>query len=482
MSESILLMKKIIPLSLFTAATQLSAETGLTIYNQNIAVVRETIPLKLEQGEISISFDQATAQVRADSVVLRDPAGKVNFTILEQGYRNDPVTEGLLLDHFEGTTIQFEKSLPDGTIKTVEGKIVRSGYGGGRKSSPIIESDGKMQFALPGRPVFPALGEDSILRPTLSWKIDSEAAATLDAQLSYLSSGFNWQATYNIIAPEKGETVSLTGWVTLTNTSGTDFKDAQIKLVAGDVNVTRPEAAAHLGFSGGMRAKSRNRENKVTEKSFDDFHIYGLPRKIDLRDQETKQVEFLRSDAVKARKVYIYEPTQNRFYGGWNFNRSNETWPSEVATFWEFDNIRENGLGVPLPAGVMRFYRSDNADGNLEFVGENRIPHTPQKESVRLQTGTSFDLVGEKLITNFKASSNEKWARESMKITVKNRSKEEKTIIIREPLWRWSNWKIENPSMKFKKVDSRTIKFSVTLAPDAVKEITYTAFYSSEPQ
>lgn len=468
---------------LIALISPLAAETGITIYNQNVAVIREDVPLKLTDGISKVTFDRATAQVRPDSVVLRDPDGKVTFSILEQGYRNDPVSESLLLHHFEGKSISFEKIYPDGKVVLIQGKVIRSGHGV-HNQSPIIQmTDNSMQFSLPGKPIFPALGDDSILRPTLSWKIGSQEAAELDAQLSYMTGGFTWESTYNVVAPEEGETVSLNGWVTLKNTSGTGFSDAKFKLVAGNVNVIHPSSAMD---PSGVLASSRGRNKdfgQVREKAFDDFHLYTLPRKLSLWDQETKQIEFLRSDAVQASKVYVYAPAINyRFYGSWNFgSMKSARFSEQVHTSWEFENTEKNGLGVPFPAGTVRFYRSDEADGNLEFVGENKITHTPKNEKISVSTGTAFDLLGERTVTNFSASSKAKWARESIKITLKNRSKKEKTIIIREPLWRWNNWKIEKPSMKFTKVNSNLIEFRVTLAPDTTKDVTYTGYYSAEP-
>ncbi len=477
-------MKIISTLTLSVLALPLIADTGITIYNQNIAVVRETLPIKLGNGVSSVLFDRATAQVRPDSVVLRDPNGKVPFSILEQSYRNDPVSEGLLLQYFEGKEIPFKTTTADGRETMTTGTIIRSGYGQGRNQSPIVKIDGSLQFGLPGQPIFPALGDNSILRPTLSWQIEAPAAADFNAQLSYLTGGFNWQATYNIVAPEKGETVTLNGWVTLTNRSGSNFQDGRIKLVAGDVNVVQPQNDGRA-MEVMMRMKSDDPFGggtpRVEEKAFDDFHLYTLPRQINLRDQETKQVEFLRSEKLQAEKVYIYAPVGLRYRGSWNNGNDGSQWPKDVSTYWEFENNKENGLGVPLPGGVVRFYRSDNADGNLEFVGENTIEHTPNNEQVRVKTGTAFDLVGERTITSFEASNKKETVRETFKITVKNRSKEEKTIIVREPLWRWHNWKIETPSMDFKKVDAHTIEFSVTLQPDSTQDLSYTAFYSAEP-
>ncbi|MFT3991343.1 MAG: hypothetical protein QM680_08020 [Luteolibacter sp.] len=459
-----------------------AAQPAITIYNQGIAVVRESVPLDFKKGENTLAFDRATALVIPDSVVLRDPEGKTAFTILEQSYRNDPVSQGLLLSQFEGQTIPFRISYPDGKEEEKSGKVIRSGYvPGGGDTSPIIEMDGKLRFTLPGEPLFPSLGDGSILRPTLSWKINAPAAAKSDGQLSYLTSGFNWQASYNLVAPEEGEEVTLTGWVTVTNNSGTLFENAKMKLIAGDVNVVpRISTRGRVKSLAAPMVEMAELEDKIEEKAFDDFHLYTLPRPITLRDKETKQVELLRSPKVHATKKYLYYPTSiYRYSGGIATNEnSGQSFTKDVAIFWEFKNSEENGLGVPLPAGNMRFYRADNKDGNLEFVGENTIKHTPKNEELSLTTGNAFDLVGERKITHFQSNERQKWMKESVEITVKNRSKTAKTITVRENLWRWSNWKLENPNIEFTKKNANTIEFAVPLAPDEEKKVTYTAHYT----
>lgn len=458
-----------------------SAETALTIYNQNLAVVRETVSLELTAGVNSVSFDRATAQVLADSVVLRDPTGNATFSILEQSYRNDPVSQWLLLGYFEGQTIDFRTTYPDGKVEVTPGKIVRSGYvPGGQPQEPIIEVDGKLRFELPGEPLFPTLGDGSILRPTLGWQIQSQADAKFDAQLSYLSNGFSWEADYNLVAPEKGNTVTLTGWVTVENSSGTNFDDAKIKLVAGDVNIIETPNIRRQQMALSSRMEMADNVG-VKEKAFDDFHLYTLPRPLTIRDKETKQVEFLRAPEIEATKKYVYDPASMiRFGGGSPQTQPMQgmTFPKDVAIYWEFKNEETNGLGVPLPAGRMRFYRSDDADGNLEFVGENNIDHTPRNEKVSVYTGNAFDLVGEREVSNFERNERADWMKETVEITVKNRSKEPKEIIVREHLWRWLNWKIENASMAHEKKDAQTVEFIVQLAPDEEKTITYTANYS----
>lgn len=470
-------MKKLLMMSLAITGGS-SAEVAVTIYNENLAVVRDTLPIELKAGENLVTYDRATAQVIPDSVVLRDPTGAVQFALREQSYRNDPVSQGLLLSLFEGKSIPFQKVYPDGKVEMINGKVVRSGYQpGGRQSSPVIETDKGLQFSLPGEPIFPSLGDNSILRPTLSWTLGAREAVNFDAQLSYLSRGLTWEASYNLVAPEEGELVNLSGWITAKNLSGTSFENAKIKLVAGDVNV-QPELVAGRGMRNKMAMAEMSMDLGVAEKAFDDFHLYTLPRPINLQDQETKQVEFLRSAKVQATKSYLYAPVNYRFQGHRNIDRNNDNFSSkDVAIYWNFSNTEENGLGVAMPAGTVRFYREDSADGNLEFVGENRIDHTANNEDLKIYTGNAFDLVGERKVTDFESNEREKWVKETIQVTLKNRSKKPQTITTREYLWRWSNWKIETDE-KFEKTDSSTIEFTHTLQPDEVRTFKYLVIYS----
>ena len=207
-----------ISLSLFLIAMPLYAEPALTIYNQNFAVVRETVPLDLKVGVTESRYADMVSQLEPDSVILRDPAGKAKFQILEQNYRNDPVTEALLLSLFEGKTIDFFVKQPNKPDVTIQGKIVRSGYKS--NTQPVIEVNGKLQFSLPGQPIFPNLGDDTVLNPTLAWKIESAKESKFDAELAYVTGGFSWEADYNLVSPEKGNAVDVVGWVTITNDSG----------------------------------------------------------------------------------------------------------------------------------------------------------------------------------------------------------------------------------------------------------------------
>ncbi len=245
------------------------AQPALTIYNQDFAVVRDTVPLNLKAGVNSVTYAEATARVEPDSVILRDPGGKHSLQILEQNYRNDPVSQALLLSLFEGKTIDFENIRMKDNTQTreiIRGKIIRSGFvPGGNAEQPIIEVNGKLQFSLPGMPLFPDLGDDTILKPALNWLLQSDKPGKFDAEIGYITGGFTWEADYNLVSPEKGDMVDLVGWVTMNNQSGKTFRDAKIKLMAGDVNRIQPQVRTRysnaLGTARAMAWQSRSRRD-----------------------------------------------------------------------------------------------------------------------------------------------------------------------------------------------------------------------------
>jgi hypothetical protein len=478
-------MKTILLFSTILMTASAFAEPALTIYNQNFGVIRETLPLDLKEGWNDAQFAGVTAQVEPDSVVLRDPSGRAAFQVLEQSYRNDPVSEAMLLSFFEGEMIDFVQREPQKPDRTVRGRIIRSGFvPGGQPVQPIIQVDDQLQFNLPGSPRFPKLGDETILKPTLSWKIASSAAVKFNAELAYISAGLNWLASYNIVAPENTQEIDLVGWVTVTNQSGTTFRDARLKLMAGDVHKIQPvpvtAPAAHRFAMKSMAERAQ--VPAVTEKSFDEFHLYTIANPTTLRDKETKQVEFVRATGIKASRIYVYDGAA---IPGWRVGMTFGGDPGygvesskKVAVYREFKNSKENHLGMALPAGRVRFYTREEADASLQFVGENTLDHTPKDELIRLYVANSFDLVGERKRTDFKVSESNHWADESFEIKVRNRKKEPVEIRVVEHLYRWVNWELTAKSADFEKKNAQTIEFRLPLQPDEEKVVTYKVHYT----
>jgi len=479
-------MKKIAASLLFAAALAAGAQPALTIYNQNFAVVRDTVPLDLKAGANAVIYSGATAQVEPDSVILRDPAGKHSLQILEQNYRNDPVSQELLLSLFEGKTIDFQNIRTKDSTQVpeiIQGKIVRSGFvPGGGSEQPIIEVNGKLQFSLPGEPLFPDLGNDTILKPAFNWLLQSDQPGAFDAEVGYITEGFDWSASYNLVSPEKGDLVDLVGWITINNNSGKTFEDAKIKLMAGDVNKIQPQnrPIAYGMVRQAMVMDAMAAEAPpVTEKAFDEFHLYSIARPTTLHDHETKQVEFVHAEKMYAPTIYVYDGAEGYQFYGLNYDQGyGQSDNKKIIVQREFKNAETNQLGIALPAGKLRFYRRDD-DGQLQFVGENTIDHTPCNETVRVTTGNAFDLVGERKQTDFHVDTSEKWIDESFEIKLRNRKKTDAVEIrVVEHLYRWNNWTITAKSDDFVKKDSQTIEFRIPVKPDEEKTVTYTVHYS----
>ena len=478
-----------------------ASQPSLTIYNEEFAVVRQEIPLDLKPGENQVTVSDITMHLEPDSVILRDPAGKHAVQVLEQNYRADPVSEMMLLSLYEGQTIGFENQ---GQI--IKGKVIRSGYTphdyfamnrygqnyyqqqmSGASQTPVIEVDGQLRFSLPGTPVFPRLTDDTILKPRLEWVLSADKPGKFPAEFSYVTGGMTWEADYNIVAPEKGDVVDIVGWVTMDNQSGRTFENARIKLMAGDVNkiqqgvngriVNRLENYAAMGAAV--------YSPPVTEKAFDEYHLYTLERRTTLRDRETKQVEFIRAAGVTTKQVYIYDGVKidpNRYNGwAWENIRNDHSYGTEsnpkIWVMREFRNSDANHLGMPLPKGRVRFYRRSD-DGQIEFTGENVIDHTPHDETVRIYTGNAFDLTGERRRTNYIVETGKSTATESFEIKVRNHKKEPVEVRVVEHLYRALTWDIASSSSEYKKTDSHTIEFPVSIAPDEEKTISYTAHYT----
>jgi hypothetical protein len=499
-------LASVIAICAMSLAADEAAQPSLTVYNQNFAVVRQELPLDLKAGVNNVRVTDITMHLEPDSVILHDPTGKHPVQVLEQNYRADPISESLLLSLYEGKTIDFLVQR-EGRQEVVPGKIIRSGYAPhnymamnrygsqyyqaqmayaqGVNEQPIIEIEGKLRFGLPGTPMFPSLGDDSVLKPTLQWLLSSDRAGSLRAEFSYVTGGLTWEADYNIVAPDKGDLVELVGWVTMDNQSGKSFENARIKLMAGDVNKVQPgQESDQLRSMSGAIAINGRMMTPVSEKAFDEYHLYTLARATTLLDRETKQVEFIRATGVPTKRIYVYDGVKidaNR-YNGWNWDniRNDYSYGTEsnpkIWVMREFVNSEANHLGMPLPKGRVRFYRRDGSQ--IEFTGENVIDHTPRDETVRVYTGNAFDLIGERRRTDYKLDTDKHTLDESFEIKVRNHKKEPADVRVVEHLYRWITWDVPAKSSTYRKIDSQTIEFPVALAADGEKTISYTVHYT----
>jgi hypothetical protein len=446
---------------------------SLTIYNQGTALVQDRRTFELTAGVSTLDFTDVAASIDPTSVSfvsLTDPRGT---SVLEQNYVFDLVGSGALLERYLDQ--QIEIVAQDGT--TFSGQLL-SGRGGEiilrtNEGQVLVISQANIRDLR-----FPALPDGLITRPTLRWMLNVANAGRQQVELTYLTGGISWTADYILTLANNKQSLDLNGWVTLTNTSGASFRDAQLKLIAGDVNrLPEPqmmEMAPMPTVAAGYAAR-----DQVQQREFFEYKLYEVQRPVTVRDNETKQVEFVTGTGITASTFYVYDSSAPLYgyYGPITDQYYGQTGVTDVQNWLEFSTGEASGLGADLPAGRVRVYQQD-VDGAALLIGENQIDHTPKGEDVQIFLGNAFDLVGERLQTNFQLIG-ANVLEETYQITLRNR-KEDETVQIRVPehLFRWSNWEILTSSDAYTKKDSGTIEFRVDVPPGGEKVITYTVRYT----
>jgi hypothetical protein len=443
----------------------------VTVYNQNLGLVRETRSFDLQKGVADIEAEDVAAHIDPTSVHFKSLTSPGGVTVLEQDFEYDLISQDKLLEKYLGKEIELEQRLgPNGEKKeTVRGTLLSNE--GGR----VLLSDGRILVNPPGDAVLPKLPEGLRSKPTLLWKLRSDRGGSNECELSYLTEGLGWHADYVTVVSPKDDSMDLNAWVTIDNRSGAAYKDAKLKLVAGDVHRSQP-APRPMMYAKAMAAAAP--EANFAEKAFFEYHLYTLQRPTTLADNETKQVELAEAAGVPLTKEYLYDGSGGIMWPGggrylspeWGNNSA-----AKVAVTLQFANAKSAGLGIPLPQGRVRVYKKDD-DGALEFIGEDQIDHTPKDEKVRLHLGDAFDVVGERKRTDLQTGKNS--LDESFEIRLRNHKEDPITVKVVERLYRWSEWKIENASQKFTKKDAQTIEFAVPVKPDGESVVTYTVHYS----
>jgi hypothetical protein len=422
-------------------------EVSLTVYNDNLALIRELRPLDLAQGQQTLVLEDVSGQLQPQTVHLATEG--VQVTVLEQNYDYDLVSREKLLERFIGKTI----TLHDDYQKTdIVGKLLSVGYG------TILEVDGQILIDPPGRIILPpGAADDLLLRPTLSWLVNSASAGQTLGEISYLSGGLSWDADYVLVLNPDDTRGSLEGWVTLSNYSGTTYNNASLKLVAGEVNRVRDEM--QYAMKGGAPMAEASMADGFVEEQLFEYHLYDLQRRTTIKTSQQKQVGLLSAEGVKTKKILNF----NGISGG------------DVQVNIEFNNSEENGLGLPMPAGTVRVMKADS-EGELQFIGENNIQHTPRKENVRLFIGNAFDVKGEVVQTDYKdLGSGYNIAggyTASYKVTLKNR-KLDGAVTVNVPVTVYGDWTMTAASAEYKEKDAWTKEFTIELPADSEKEFTY---------
>ncbi len=464
----------------------------LTIYNQNLSLIREERSIKLPSGMSHVVIPDIPATIDGTSLHFSSTTDPSAVRVLEQNYQYDLVHQGKLLEKYLGQNIEFIR-FNEETKKeyTVIGKLLATGY----QSQPhgtsaptysfsggmIAEINGKIELNPSGRVVLPSLPEGLILKPQLDWLVSNSHEGEHKTEISYLAGQLSWTCDYVALLNKGDSNLDLTGWVTLTNNCGTTFKDAGLKLVAGDVNLVREQFNRAIPMRKDMLAEAAAPQFQQTELF--EYKLYSLKRHTDLKDNETKQIELTSGKNVASKKVFVYDALENQWQVWYNnaSYRNQESFGEQsnpkVAVYVTFKNDEKSGLGIPLPKGKVRVYKRDD-DGKEQFIGEDEIDHTPKDEEIKLYLGNAFDIVGERAQTDFKSLGNGHVVEETIQIKIRNHKTETVEVQVYEHPWRWSQWEITKANVEWKKVDQSTLNFPVTIAKDGEKVVTYTIRYS----
>ncbi|HSN21465.1 MAG TPA: hypothetical protein VLS49_12345, partial [Usitatibacter sp.] len=407
---------------------------------------------------------------------LTDPEGT---RVVQQSFEFDVATSARLLSRYLGREIVVEQARGDG-VETVTGTLL--GTQGGLM---LQQSDGSVRILGSYSGVkLPGLPGGIVAKPALVWQVDARHAGVHLTRFSYQTGGMTWWADYNLAyaEPRPGACrVDVGAWVTIVNQSGASFRDARVKLVAGDVHRTSPVGYA-VDAPRALAPAEAKREG-FQEKAFFEYHLYTLARTASVPQNSTQQIElFPTAVGVGCEKILVYQGQAGSWgYGDSPFVDRNYGIASnrKVDIYLRLENSRANGLGVPLPAGRVRVSRVDEADGALELIGEDVIGHTPRDETVQLRLGSAFDVVGERRQLDFRVDNAARWMEEDIEVRVRNRKPGEAVaVVVRENLYRWSRWSIVKRSQDFTREDARTIDFPVRIAPKGEAVVRYTVRYS----
>lgn len=438
---------------LFAAVVSMSAfaadnKVAVTVYNNNRALVREIRALSIKQGISSLYFRDVAARIDPTSVYCVSRTSPDRLSIIEQNFEYDLISADKVMNKYldkEVTLVSKEGQVYKGVLLSTAGGnlVLKTGSGIEIFSGDVLE-----RFTLPELP------EGLITRPTLVWQVDNRGPAGQDLEISYLTGGMDWHAEYIAVVAGNEKKLDLAGWVSVKNSSGTTYRNATVKLIAGDVHMVKKEQPRDI------RITSASYEEKAApqleEKEFFEYHMYTLNRKSTLKNNQVKQISLLPSTTVSSRKTYTFDHTR---FG------------EKIAVHLVFRNEKAAGLGIPLPKGKVRVYKKDT-DGSQEFIGEDSIDHTPKDEEVKLLLGNAFDITGtRKAVSTSKVSIRSR--RETYEIVLKNHKKSTVDIAVVEHIW--GDWSIEDYSHRFTKQDRNTVQFDVRVKPGQTVTLSYTS-------
>lgn len=445
--------------------TTLDDQTSIavTIYNNNLALVKDQRKLIMDKGFNTLAFRGVSAKMRPETALLRSLTPNNQLRVLEQNFDFDLLTPQKLLEKYTGKQVQLASINPATGRETIQTATILS-----TNSGVTLKIDDKIVTNPQGSYIFDEVPDNLRDHPTLVTQLTSSTRSQQTIELGYLTAGLSWKADYVAELSSDDSQLDLTGWITLTNQSGTTYNNAKVQLVAGDVNQVQ------AGFSrNSSRRETMTKamsDSDVAEESLFEYHLYSLNRPSDLADKQTKQVALLSASSVPVDKEFLLQG-QDYYY---NNSYSELGRKIKIAIFVEFNNTKKAHLGIPIPKGTVRVYKNDSK-GSAQFIGEDRITHTPKNEKIRLKLGDAFDVTADKKQTNFKkakyfAPHNSAY-KSSYKIALKNAKSEAVTVTVREPVP--GDWKILQESHPHTKAASGTAQWKITIPAESSAILDY---------
>jgi len=437
---------------------------AVTVYNNNLGLIKDVRKILMKKGIHQLKFMDVASQINPVTVYIKSLTTPAKLKVLEQNYEYDLLNPQKLLDKFVGKQVKLlDKNYYTGKEEVFTAELLSNNNG------PIYKINNEIHINPPGRIILPEIPENLIAKPTLIWLISNENSKKQEIEASYLTRGIGWKADYVAVIGKNNEKCDLTGWVSIDNRSGATYKNAKIKLVAGDVNRVQ-EGRGGKGMPVAKMALEESAD-QFREEAFFEYHLYTLDRPSTIKNNQTKQIELLSAVNIPVKERLIYHGVQYYFRN----RQSGEMMSNQkIGVYLEIDNKKENNLGMPLPAGIIRAYKKDTEE-SLQFIGEDRIDHTPKDEKVKIKMGDAFDVVGERKQTDFRILSRNTMQRfdteQEWQITLRNHKEKPVDVEVIEPIP--GDWRIVKSTHKYEKTEASTIKFKLKLKKDESQTISY---------
>ena len=433
----------------------------VTVYNSNLGLVKDTRLIPMGPGLQEVQWMDVAGTIDPTTVHIQSLAEEGSLKVLEQHYEYDLLNPKRLLEKFVGQKIELARTSGDGKKEEIVEATLLSTRG-----ENIYQIGEKISIGFPGRILLPRVSENLVPKPTLSWLLENYLRKPQRVEATYLAREINWKTDYIAVLDPSETLINLTGWVTIENRSGATYRNAQLKLVAGEIHRVPDE----IQPKGELRVMAAREEKpQFKEAAFFEYHLYSLDRGTTLKENQNKQMALLSVSQVPVKKMFIFSGNPNFYFGRYDAKAKKQ----KVGVWMELENSAGNKMGIPLPAGTVRVYQEDR-EGGLQFIGEDRIGHTPKDEKIRMKIGEAFDLVGERVQTEYEHLGRNLYE-VAFAVSLRNHKKEEVKVLVEEPIP--GDWQMVHNSHSYEKVQANLIRFHVPVPKDQEVKVEYKVRY-----